>query len=508
MFELRQYQDKAINDLRLSFAAGNRRILLVAPTGAGKTVIAAQIVRGAVEKERYVMFLAHRRELVNQSADKLMNFGVDHAVLMSGELPYGATDVQVASIDTLRARCINSDKLPLPRADVIVIDEAHRSLAPTYLKVIELYPEAVVLGLTATPIRSDGKGMGHVYEDMVQCPSIAELTRLKHLVPARVFCPTIPDLTGVKVTRGDYDKTALEKAMNKRKLVGDVVEQWLRLASDRKTIVFASGVAHSIALKEAFEEAGVKAAHVDGTTNRRDRDWVIRDLKNGGIQVVCNFGVFTEGFDEPSLSCNVIARPTKNDGLFLQMGGRVLRTCDGKKDAIILDHSGNTYQHGFLADERHWVLEVGRGLADTPKERKKKLAEKEPIVCVKCSHMYTGQLICPACGHLPKKKGKQIESRAGDLFEVKERKSPKKRYTQEQKQLWYSCLLHMARAEGKKEGWAAYVFKEKFGEFPRQLVKITTEPTQEIKRYVKYRNIKYHRGQEAKKKREAEHARR
>lgn len=457
-------------------------------------MIAAQIVERAVEKGRYVIFLAHRRELVNQAADKLIHFGVDHGVLMAGEFPYGATNVQVASIDTLRARCIKSNKLPLPHADVIVLDEAHRSLAPTYLKILDLYPKAVVLGLTATPIRSDGKGLGHVYEDMVSCPSIRALIDMGHLVEPRTFAPTIPDLTGVRVRNGDYDPRELSRAMDKRRLVGDIVSHWFRLAADRPTIVFASSVKHSIHLKDEFLRQGVRAVHVDGETPVKERKAAVTDVKVGKVQVVCNYAVFTEGFDEPSLSACVLARPTKNLGLYLQMAGRTLRPFKDKEDSLIIDHSGNIYEHGFITDQHNWVLEEGKALHDTNSERQRKLDERKPITCVKCMTVYTGQRICPHCGNVPERKGKWVESASGDLMEVREekRRTAKKRvYTSEEKQSWYSQLLHYAHEKKKSEGWVAHTYRAKFGVWPRGLNKLRQEPTGEVRGYIRHRNIAY-----------------
>jgi superfamily II DNA or RNA helicase len=495
MFKLRDYQTEAIDNLRRSFASGSRRAILFAPTGSGKTVIAAQIVKAAVDKGRQVMFLAHRRELVNQAADKLVNFGVEHGVLMAGELPYGATDVQVASIDTLRARCIKSDKLPLPRADVIIVDEAHRSLAPTYLKIFDLYPEAMVLGLTATPIRSDGKGLGHVYEDMVQCPSISELIKLGHLVEPRSFAPTIPDLTGVRVRMGDYDPKELDKAMRKRSLVGDVIEHWYRLSSDRPTIVFAAGVKHSINLRDEFVKAGAKAAHVDGDTPLRERQQVISDLQAGKVQVVCNYGVFTEGFDEPKLSSCILARPTKNLGLYLQMAGRTLRPAANKKDSLIIDHSGNVYEHGFVTDAHNWVLEEGKALQDNNEDRQRKLDERKPITCVKCMTVYTGQRICPHCGHVPERKGKYYESRSGDLMEVRaesRRTAKKKVWTTDEKRYWYAQLKGYAELKSKSMGWAAHTFKAKFGVWPNHYSHVpSAQPQGEVLGFIRHRNIAY-----------------
>ena len=497
MFTLWDFQNKAIDDIRQAIGLGYRKILVVAPTGSGKTVIAAKIIKLAAEKFRRSMFLAHRRELVNQCADKLIRFGVDHGILMAGEFPYGTADCQVASIDTLRARCITTEKMPLPDSDIIVVDEAHRSLAPTYVTLINHYGDRVVIGLTATPIRSDGKGLGHVYDYMVQCPTIQELTEWGFLVPAITYAPTIPDLTGVKVTLGDYDRTELHAAMNRRSLVGDVVTHWHRLASDRKTVVFASGVKHSINLRDEFLKSGVAAAHVDGETPIAERKQLVYDLKVGNVQVVCNYGVLTEGFDEPTLSACVLARPTKNLGLYLQMAGRTLRISEltNKKDSLIIDHSGNVYEHGFVSDVHNWVLEEGRALKTTSSERQKNLDEKQPITCVMCATVYTRQINCPTCGHIPEKKGKHYESRSGDLMEVridKRRTAKKKVWTTDEKRHWYSMLLGHAQLKGKSDGWVSHTFKSKFGVWPNYYKNMpASEPSGEVKAYIRHRNIAY-----------------
>ena len=500
--ELRKYQVTAVQNLRQSIAGGNKRIVLTAPTGSGKTVIAAQIVKLAAEKGKFVMFLAHRRELVNQCANKLIDFGVDHGILMAGEFPYGGADCQVASIDTLRARCITTNKLPLPYSDVIIIDECHRSLAPTYIKIIESYPNAVVIGLTATPIRGDQKGLGHVYHDMVHCPPISGLTRLGHLVPARTFAPTIPDLTGIKIKKGDYDPTELEARLNRRRLVGDVVTHWHRLASDRPTVVFASGVKHSVNLRDEFCRRGVRAAHVDGDTPIVERKEIVANLHEGKVQVVCNYAVFTEGFDEPKLSACVLARPTKHLGLYLQMAGRTLRPSSNKEDTFIIDHSGNVYEHGFVSDDRDWVLEEGRALTSNNADRQRELDERNPITCVMCATVYTGQRVCPHCGHLPRKKGKHVESLSGELMEVRadKRRSAKKRvFTATEKQEWFSMFIHYGQEKeyDNPEGWAAHKYKGKFKEWPDYgFSREPEEPSAEVLSYIRSRNIAYAKAKE------------
>ena len=489
------WQWDIINQVRSAIGQGYRKILVVVPTGGGKTVIAAQIVKLAAEKMRRSMFLAHRRELIYQCADKLEKFGVDHGMLMAGEYPYGAADCQVASVDTLRARCITTNRLPLPNSDVVIVDEAHRSLAPTYITLINHYGEDVVIGLTATPIRGDGKGLGHVYDYMVCGPSISWMIEHDYLVEPRTFAPTIPDLTGVKIKKGDYDEKELDRLMNQRSLVGDIIEHWYRLCSDRPTIVFASSVKHSINLRDEFRKAGAVAAHVDGNTSLEDRKQIISDLKVGKVQVVCNYAVLTEGFDEPTLSANILARPTKNLGLYLQMAGRTLRIADNKKDCFILDHSGNVYEHGFVQDDHDWILDEGKALNTSSAERQKNLDEKKPITCMMCATVYTGQINCPHCGHVPEKKGQYYESRSGDLMEVRlesRRTAKKKVWTSDEKRHWYSMLLGHAQLKGKSEGWVAHTFKSKFKVWPNYYKDAPASPPNgEVLAYIRHRNIAY-----------------
>lgn len=502
MFVLRDYQDTILDEVRDAIRAGFRKILIVVPTGGGKTVIAAQMVKLAADKLRRSMFLAHRRELIYQCARKLVAFGVDHGILMAGEYPYGAADCQVASIQTVAARCLTTDKLPLPNSDIVIVDEAHRSLAPTYLTLINHYGEEVVIGLTATPIRSDGKGLGHVYDYMVVGPTIRWMIDHGHLVEPVHFAPTIPDLTGVPIKGGDYDPVALQAKMNKRALVGDIVEQWFRLASDRPTIAFASGVKHSINITDEFRKAGIRAAHIDGDTHLDDRKQIIRGLHNGDVQVVSNYAVLTEGFDEPKLSACILARATKNLGVFIQMGGRTLRPDEGKTDSRIIDHSGNVYEHGFLTDEHQWILEEGKALTKNNADRQLELDERQPITCVKCATVYTGQRICPHCGHEPVKRGKHLESRSGDLMEVrweKRRTAKKKVFSATEKEEWFNMFIQYGRDKGysNPEGWAAHKYKGKFKEWPdRDFSRDGEEPSAVVLAYIRSRNIAYAKARE------------
>lgn len=501
--ELWPFQKDVLDECRAAITKGYRSILLVAPTGAGKTVMGSSIIHAAEKKGNSSLFTAHRRELIHQCAKKLWSFGVEHGVIMAG-VPMSKWDgVQIASIDTLRARYMNPKKeinfMMLPKVAILMIDEAHRSYAPTYERLIEHYKRegTIIIGLTATPIRGDGKGLGNLYDYMVLAPTIKELIDMGFLVQPKYFAPTIPDLTGVKVRRGDYVEGELNEIMDQREAVGDIVSNWLRISPERKTIVFASGVRHSMHIAEQFVANGIRAEHIDGTTDTEEREAILDRLRSGETQVISNCMVLTEGFDCPDLSCCVLARPTKNLGLFIQMGGRVLRIHPDKEDAIIIDHSGNLYEHGFLEGDHGWRLSVTE--ACKPKEeRQRELDEKKPITCTECSHVYTGQLVCPRCGHIPEKRGKYVETRHADLIEIRAKKredalkkaEKNREWTHEEKQYWYSMFLSYAKSKGHKQGSVAHKYKAKFGVWPQNMKKIEVEPDREAMAFIQHLNIK------------------
>ncbi len=314
---------------------------------SGKTTIAGEMIRSAAARDKRILFLAHRKELISQCSRRLADMGVDHGIIRANDSrrrPW--LRVHVCSVPTLIRRN------PLPPADLIFIDEAHRARGASYEQILKQYPQAVCIGLTATPARSDGRGMGRLFSSMVECPSLGELTEMGHLVPTRVFAPARPDLTGVHTTAGDYKKDELARAVDKPKLVGDVVSHWMKYARERLTVVFAVSIAHSRHLRDEFLQARIAAEHLDGETPERERDAILERLSSGRTQVLCNVGVLTEGWDCPATSCAILARPTQSVGLYLQMAGRILRPHPGKLDALILDHAGCTLQHGFIDEER------------------------------------------------------------------------------------------------------------------------------------------------------------
>lgn len=492
MIELRPYQLSAVERVREAIRAGKRRILLVAPTGSGKTVIGAHIIHSAFQKGKMSLFFAHRRELIHQCSNKLKLFGLDHGILMSGEPPSMLAETQIASIQTFVRRVVRDMKISAPLADVIEIDEAHHATSDSYFQLDSMYPDSIIIGLTATPCRTDGRGLGKFFDCLIEVATPQELIDMGFLVDTNIVAPRLPDLKGIKTVRGDFEEKELQKRMEP--MIGDLVRDWKQYAADRSTLVFAVTVAHSVWIKERFDNHGISCEHVDAQTPMEKRDHIFDDFLNGRLQVLTNVGIATEGTDLPIASCAILARPTKSYGLYLQMAGRICRTHPGKADAMIIDHSGNVYRHGFPQDAGGWELDEKFSMTDKNQERLEK--ESNPITCRECFTVYSGQLHCPACGALPSKKGISLSMEEGRLYHV-ERKTKKKKsadYTVEEKANWYGQLRALELAGGKKPGWAAHKYREKFEVWPN-LPAIRDAPhrtpTPEVKSFVQAMNIRY-----------------
>ncbi len=492
---LRPYQTQAVEDLRESFRMGNRRLLLQAGTGSGKTIIASEIIKSAVYKGKYVLFLAHRRELIDQCSDKLDRFGVNHGIIMAGRKRAMVENVQVGSVQTIWTRAVKAKKMPLPPVDLLVIDECHRSLSKSYLHLInyflEVSPTTVVLGMTATPVRGDGRGLGEVYQDMITCPSIRELTSQGFLVPIRYFAPSSPDLDGVHTRMGDYVEKELEERMDKTPLIGNIVENWGRIADGKQTVVFATGVKHSIHITEEFQKAGVQAAHIDGNTPHHEREVILSDLWKGNLQVVSNCMVLTEGWDCPPVSCCILARPTKSIGLYLQMCGRTLRPWVNKTDCLLVDHSGSVYTHGFVDGEIPWDLDARRKIQERLQDTKKK--EPKPITCPECQFVFRSLAECPECGWKPKIKGQEYHWIKGQLVEVN--KEIEFQYSRRMRKAWFQQLQWICHEKGYSRGWVGHTFRKKFKMWPDSMEGLEMEPAgPEVRSYVRYLQIRYAKG--------------
>jgi DNA repair protein RadD len=465
---LRPYQTDVIAKIEHAIAAGDRRIILVAPTGSGKTIIAAEIAKRAVEQHHYVLFLAHRREIIQQTRDKLIANGLSPGIVQAGlekELRLQA-NVQVCAIQTLWARAMRSKTMPLPPGTVLIIDEAHHSRAHTYQKIIAEYPDAVLYGLTATPCRGDGRGLGNVFDTMIECPQVAALITGGYLVKSKVYAPIPEDIAkGVKTQSGDYIVSQLAGRMNTDKLVGDIVTHWHKYGANRATVVFGVDVAHSVHIKDEFVSAGVRAEHLDGSTSKNERDAILARLRSGETKVVSNCMVLTEGFDCPDIGCIILARPTKQMGLFRQMIGRGLRPAPGKTDLVILDHSGAVYRHGLPEDHVHWTLDVDRRAENQTQAKRKAGEEPKLRECPKCSVLIS-RPPCGSCGWVPAPRARDRDFLDGELGLVIGGKAQSPVYNESARTEFFQQLRAVQQMRGYKKGWAAHKFKDKFGTFP------------------------------------------
>jgi DNA repair protein RadD len=488
--QLRGYQLDVVRRVESEIVAGRRRLCLVAPTGSGKTVIAAALIAKATNRDEHIMFIAHRRELIEQSSRKLHDAGVHHGIIQTGFPPRLGERVQIASIQTLHARAMRARKIELPPASLLIIDECHHVRADSYMTLVKAYPKAIVLGLTATPCRSDGRGLGNVFQALVECPSVTELTAAGHLVPSRIYAPVRPDLKGVRVERGDYVESQLAERMNTESLVGDIVSHWHRLGQGRRTVVFTVNVAHSVHVRDEFRRSGVLAEHLDGTTPLEERKRILAGLAAGTVDVVCNCAVLTEGWDRPEASCLVLARPTKSLGLFRQMVGRVLRPAPGKTDALILDHSGAVFVHGFPDDEISWVLHEDRRAENTVHSARGQHGHVPALTtCPECSAVRFEGRPCPACNWHVVKKPKPVEVADGELGEVSRDRSI--RVPQIDRLAFHRQLAWIARERGYKPGWITHKYREKFGDWPRMRSVEPMAPDAATRAWVRSRQIAF-----------------
>ncbi len=347
---------------------------MVLPTGGGKTSVFTKL---AAEIRGPVVILVHRRELATQAANRLREFGVDHGFIMAGMPPKTYARVQIASVQTLVRRKV-------PPASLVICDEAHLSTAKTWASILEQYPNAKILGCTATPWRLSGKSLADAYDACAVVSTPRELREQGYLCNYVGFSYKTPDLSGVATVGGDYNEKQSAEAMREPTIVNNVVEQWLAHAAHLSTVVFNVTVEHSLEVTAKFKAAGVAAEHLDGETPLEQRRAILARVASGATRVLCNVGVAVEGLDIPRLKCCVLNRPTKSLARAIQMMGRVRRPFEGQT-ARIHDHAFLMRSHGLPDDERDYTL-------TTKKPRPASLT-----TCEKCGAIYRGA-VCPQCG--------------------------------------------------------------------------------------------------------------
>jgi superfamily II DNA or RNA helicase len=325
---LRPYQTEAISKIYKSFDK-HSNVMFQLPTGGGKTVVLTQIAKDHVERGITVMVLVHRYELITQTAQKFLSLGLHFSIIQAEHRYVHGLKLYIASVQTLSRRL---GKTTLPKdVGLIIVDEAHHATADSYNKIYEYYPNAKILGVSATPVRTDGKGFSKLFTELVPGVTVKKLMDEGFLVKPKIFAPPKElDFKGVKVSKGDYDSTQALELLEQNYSYGDFIESWKTLANGKRTVAFAINVNHSKTICEAYNNAGIKARHIDGETPPEERKTILRLFSAGQIDVLCNVGIVTEGFDLPAIECVQLIRPTKSLSLYLQMVGRGLRPMQGK----------------------------------------------------------------------------------------------------------------------------------------------------------------------------------
>lgn len=447
---LRNYQEEGVTKLREQFARGARRVLFVLPTGGGKTVVFTHIAERAASKGNRICVIVHRQELVDQASRSLAAIGVKHGIIAAGYKMDSNHDVVVASVQTLvrRLRLLGPDYFQL-----LIVDEAHHAVAGTWSKVIDYFEKAKVLGVTATPERLDGRGLGEYFDAMVEGPAAAALTEDGYLAPARVYAPpTELDLSSLHTRMGDYAMDEASEAMQRPQIMGDIVQHFRLHIQHGTAIAFCCSIEHAKAVADAFNAEGIPAAMIDGKLDKVARRELIEQLGQGDIRLLSSCNLISEGTDVPSVTGALLLRPTQSLSLYLQQVGRCLRPAEGKQHAVILDHVGNVHKHGLPVDAREWSL---NGVA---RRHRDKVVAPPVKVCKVCfSAVPSGVQECPECATPFVSERRLLRQVDGELQEILNgHKKEKRREVGKARSL--EQLKQLAKERGYSPGWAHHVY--------------------------------------------------
>jgi DNA repair protein RadD len=457
MITLRPYQDQCIAGLRGAFAQGYHSPLLVSPTGSGKTVMFSYLTGKLLAAGKRVALLCHREELVDQISRTLRDFDVRHGLITAGSLYDRRLQAHVASVATLIRRL---DRTAVP--DYVICDEAHHCIgASTWGKIVagwrKVNPALRLIGVTATPERLSGEGLGEVFDEMVLGPTTRELIDIGSLAEYRLFAPhQAVDLSGVHMQAGDFNRKELGGALDKPAIIGSAVGEYSKLLNGAPAVAFCVSVEHAHHVAEQFRAAGFRSACIDGKMDKGLRRDLVRDFANGQVNVLTSCDIVSEGFDIPGIVGAILLRPTWSLALYLQQVGRALRTAPGKDSAVLLDHVGNSSRHGMVDDPRAWSL-LGR------EERRGKKKDEDVVACRQCEKCYAvspaAASKCRECGAPFPVKSRQIEEVAGTLSEVEVAKARREAARTQAAAQTLEDLIRLGTQRGMANptGWARHV---------------------------------------------------
>jgi DNA repair protein RadD len=490
---LREHQNRAIAGLRRSLSSGHRRPMLQMPTGSGKTLTAAHIVSGALDKGKRVAFCVPRKALIDQTVGEFEREGISAiGVMQAAHLRTDSRQpVQVCSAQTLTRR-------KLPEVNLVIVDEAHEMHASVLRWIADL-PSVPFIGLSATPW---ARGLGKYYDDLIIPTTTRELIDAGFLSDFLAFAPSDPDLSGVRTVAGDFQQDELADAMDTAEITGDIVKEWLKRGGNRPTFAFCVNRRHAQNVCERFLEAGVAAEYMDCVTPSGDDSYdpdpagetrrdIFARFKSGKTTVICNVNVLTTGVDL-DVRCVVDAQPTKSRILFVQKIGRGLRTADGKDKCIIIDHAGNHLRLGRVTDIHQAHLDDGKKREGSTKKEER--AEPLPKLCPECKAVLAYKAReCSACGEqIIAVTG--VRETDGELVELGSRKSGAKAAAPVDKEAFYAELKWLQRKKGYEAGWCWHKYQERFkGEQPPRWFETLTprEPSISTQNWMKSRAIAF-----------------
>lgn len=456
-FALRPYQQDGVRLISEAFQSRIKRVLYQLVTGGGKTIVFCNISQRVKAKGKSVLILVHRDELLMQTSNKLTSQGVSHGIIAPG-FSTSFEKVQVASVQTLVRRL---DRPDLPHFDLIVIDEAHHAVAGNWLKILDRYKDSFFLGVTATPARLDGKGLGGVFQTLILGPSMKELRDLGHISPYQIYTPEedMIDRSAIrKNSKGEFRSDDVDDVMSQPKIVGCVLQQYTEICAGQTFVGFAHSVERAEQYAAQFRAAGFRVQSVDGNMDKDLRRKYIQQVGTGELHGIWNCQIISEGTDIPAVSCGILANPTESLVQYLQQVGRTLRPAPGKTIATILDPVGNTGVHGVPDEDREWTLEKG---IIRQKSKDKVIRSKK---CPSCRRTISAAATkCVYCNHEFVTKGRYIQQVDGKLvllgsgdpikrannWEEQKKRDYKNAKTRQQ-------LEEFAKKYGYKEGWVEH----------------------------------------------------
>lgn len=439
--QLRPRQLKALDDLRNAYANGARAPILVAPTGFGKTATAAEVVRLAIAKGRTVWFLAHLREILDDTSARLAAAGISHGHIRAGRSVDYSQKAQVVAVQT----AVRRNGLPQP--DLVIIDECHLAVANTYRQVLTAAGNPLILGLTGTPQRLDGRGLGEVFDQLVLTCSTAQLIEEDLLASVRVYAPPSVDLSSLRTRAGEYDQGQAGEILSRPQVVGDALNHWEKLCHGRRGVAFCTTVAHAQAVANQWQSAGYRAMVVHGGSDDDERREAIVGLRAGRLDLVACAQLWIAGVDVPEIDAVIWLRPTQSLTAWLQGNGRGLRIAPGKRDLLVLDHVNNCRRLDHPLVNHDWSL-----------DGKRKRQTEQAISCKVCPACFSTSIsaaqVCADCGHRFNPEVRELKQVDGELVELTVTRKREQGSAQS-----LDDLRQLAQQRGYKRGWAERVYE-------------------------------------------------